>query len=138
VKLHPYLMFDGSCEEAFRFYEKALDGAVMMMMTYAESPMASMVPPDFGEKIIHASMIVEGQPLSGADAMPGHFRKPQGFSVTLDIEDPAEAERVFAALSQGGTIGLPIQPTFWAERFGMCVDRFGTPWMINCGKPGGA
>jgi PhnB protein len=73
--------------------------------------------------------------LTGADAPPEHYQKPQGFSVLLHIGDAAEADRIFKTLAENGTVQMPIQETFWALRFGMLVDQFGTPWMINCGKP---
>lgn len=97
--------------------------------------MANSVPKEWGKKIMHASLRVGGQSLMGADTPPGSYQAPHGFSVALHIEDPAEAERVFGALAEGGKIGMPIQETFWAHKFGMLVDRFGTPWMVNCGKP---
>ena len=84
------------------------------------------------DKIMHVHMTVGDQVLMGSDAPPGHFEKPQGFSVSLGIDDPAEAERVFNALAEGAQVTMPLQKTFWADRFGMLVDRYGTPWMVNC------
>ncbi|MFN2514191.1 MAG: VOC family protein, partial [Pyrinomonadaceae bacterium] len=72
--------------------------------------------------------------LLGADAPPDRYETPRGFSVTIQINDPAEADRVFHALAENGTVQMPIQQTFWAALFGMCVDRFGIPWMVNCGQ----
>lgn len=135
MQLNPYLTFDGQCEAAFRFYEQALGGRVVAMMTYADTPMAEQTPPDMRGRIVHARLAVGDAVLMGSDAPSERREKMQGFSVTLNIDAPAEAERVFQALAAGGTITMPIQETFWAHRFGMLVDRFGTPWMINCEKP---
>jgi PhnB protein len=135
MKLNPYLSFDGRCEAAFKFYEKCLGGKTAFTMTYGESPMADQTPPDWRKKIMHTSLTVGDQTLNGADAPPDRYQKPQGISVALSIESPAEADRVFQALSEKGTIHMPIQETFWAQRFGMLVDQFRIPWMINCSKP---
>jgi PhnB protein len=116
-------------------YERCLDGRIVVMMTYGQSPMASQVPPDWSEKIVHATFAVGDQTLGAADAPPGTYRKPQGLSVMLNIDSLAEAEQAFDMLADKGAVELPLQETFWALRFGMLTDRFGTPWMINCGKP---
>ena len=135
MKINPYLNFDGTCEEALAFYAKALGGKVVMKMTWGESPMASKMPAEWGKKIIHATFELDGQTLGAADSPPGYYKTPQGLSITLNIDAPAEADKVFKLLSENGSVQMPCQETFWALRFGMCVDRFGIPWMINCGKP---
>lgn len=135
MQLNSHLHFDGQCERAFRFYEQVLGGKIVAMLTHEASPMAAQVPPEWRGKILHATLDVGGQILMGADAPPDHYQKPQGFAVTVGIKDPAEAERVFRALSENGTVQMSLQETFWAMRFGMLVDRYGIPWMINCGKP---
>ena len=135
MELTPHLNFNGQCEAAFKFYEKALGGNINFMMKYGESPMADQAPPGFGSKIMHATFALDGQRFYGADAPPGRYEKPQGFAVSLEIKNPAEADRVFAALSENGVVQMPIQEPFWAQRFGMLVDQFGTPWMINCERP---
>jgi len=132
MQLNPYLHFNGQCEAAFRFYEKCLGGKITMMMTHADSPMAEKTPPERRGKIIHARLVVGEKVLMGSDVPAPHFEKPQGFSVCLGIDYPAEAERVFHALAENGTMRMPIQETFWALRFGMLIDQFGTPWMVNC------
>ncbi len=132
MELNPYLNFNGTCEAAFKFYEKCLGGKIEMMLSHGASPMADQVPPDWRNKIMHARMTVGGRVLMGSDAPPEHFEKPQGFSVSLGVADPAEAERLFKALADNGTVRMPIQQTFWAVRFGALVDQFGIPWMINC------
>ena len=136
MQLSAYLSFDGQCEEAFRFYEKCLGGKIAMTMTYGESPMAGSVPAEWHKKILHVTLLVGNYRLMGADAWPEHYKKPQGFSVTIGVGEPAEVERIFQELAENGQILMPLEKTFWSERFGMLIDRFGTPWMINCEQPG--
>jgi PhnB protein len=134
MQLNPYLQFNGDCAAAFRFYEQCLGGKIVMMMTGADTPMAGQMPPDQKDAIMHARMTVGDTLLMGSDAMGGCYTVPAGFNVTLGFDEPAEADRVFAALADGGSVRMPIQETFWALRFGMVTDKFGTPWMINCEK----
>ena len=134
MQLNPYLSFNGQCEAAFKFYERCLDGKIVAMMTYAGSPMADQTPPEWRNKIMHARLTVGDEVLMGSDAPPERYEGAKGFSVTISIENPADAERIFHALAQNGTVQMPIQETFWARRFGMLVDQFGTPWMVNCEK----
>jgi PhnB protein len=135
MQVNPYLSFSGQCEKAFKFYEKALGGKIEAMMTYGSSPMADQTSPDWRNKIMHARLTIGGELLMGSDAPPDRYEPMKGISVTLGIEKPADAERIFHALAENGTVQMPIQETFWAARFGMLVDQFGTPWMINCEKP---
>jgi PhnB protein len=135
VKINPYLSFDGQCQAALECYERCLGGKIVYLMTYAQSPMAPQVPPEWGKKIYHATISFADQTLGAADASPGSYRTPQGFSLKLDIDAPAEADRLFELLSENGTVQMPLQETFWARRFGVLTDQFGTPWMINCGTP---
>ena len=132
MQVNTYLTFNGQCEGALKFYEQCLGGKVEAMMTYAESPMANQVTSEWGTKILHARLMVGDKALMGSDAPPERYEKPQGFSVALGIDNPAEAERIFQVLAENGTVTMPIQQTFWAVRFGMLVDRFGIPWMVNC------
>lgn len=134
MQMNPYLLFDGQCEAAFKFYEKNLGGKIEMMMPHAGSPAAAGVPAEWGPKILHARMTIGDQVIMASDAPPGRQAKPQGFSINLGFNDPAEAERVFNVLSENGSVQMPFQKTFWAERFGMLVDQFGIPWMVNCEK----
>lgn len=134
MQISPYLNFNGQCAEAFRTYERVLGGKITFMQTHGESPMADQVGPDWQDAVMHVSLQVGDQVIMGSDAPPPHFEKPQGFSVSIVLDDPAEAERIFAGLSEGGQVRMPMQKTFWAERFGMCVDRFGIPWLVNCGQ----
>ncbi|HZR76588.1 VOC family protein [Bradyrhizobium sp.] len=131
MPLNPYLFFNDNCEAAFKFYEKALGGKIEMMLRADEGP-ADMKPGPGREKLImHVRMSIGGQLLMGSDSPPEHFNKPQGFSVCLTIADPAEAERKFNALADGGSPNMPFGKTFFAKGFGMCVDKFGIPWMVN-------
>jgi PhnB protein len=132
--MNPYLTFDGQCETAFKFYEQCLGGKIQCMLPHEGTPAAEQVPAAWRNKIMHATLVVGDQVLQGSDALPDHYQKPQGFSLTLAIKDPTEAERIFRELAADGTVQVPMQETFWAVRFGMAVDRFGIPWMINCGK----
>jgi PhnB protein len=137
MQLNPYLFFDGQCEVAFKFYAKALGGKIEAMMTHDTMPGSEKMPAEQRSRIMHARLSVGDKMLMGSDAPPDRCEAMKGFSVTLGIDDPAEAERIFQALSPGATVQMPIQETFWARRFGMLVDQFGTPWMINCEKPMG-
>jgi PhnB protein len=132
MQLNTYLTFNGQCEAAFKFYEKVLGGKIEAMMPHEGTPMAEHVPPEWRSKIMHASLSVGDKRLMGSDATPDRHEAMKGFSVMLGIDDPGEAERVFHALAENGSVQMPIQKTFWAARFGMLVDQFGTPWMINC------
>jgi PhnB protein len=134
MEMSPYLSFNGQCEAAFKFYERCLGAKIESMLTHGQSPMADQVAPDWRDRIIHARLLVGGKVLMGSDNPPEHYEEPKGISLTLTIVDPKEADRVFNELSAGGTVRMPIQETFWAVRFGMLVDRFGIPWMVNCEK----
>ena len=134
MQLNSYLTFNGDCKTAFEFYEKTFGGKLEAMMTHAGTPAESQMPPGWRDKILHARLMVGNSALMGSDAPPGMSEDMKGFSMTLGIDKPAEAERIFHALAQDGTVRMPIQETFWATRFGMLTDRFGTPWMINCEK----
>ena len=131
MKLNPYLAFDGQCREAFECYEKALGGKIVFMQTIGDSPMAKNMPPESHGRIMHVTLHVGDQVLQGADAPPGQFSTPAGFSVALHFDEVSQGEHVFNALAEHGTVQMPFQPTFWAKGFGMLIDRFGTPWIVN-------
>ena len=138
MQFTPYLGFNGQCREAFQFYEKLLGGKIEFIMTYGEMPAPGGAPPEWGSKIMHASLRVGDTTLQGSDAPPaqmGGYQAPQGINVAMHLTDAAEAERIFKGLSEGGKVRMPMAETFWAVRFGMVTDRYGIPWMINCGKP---
>jgi PhnB protein len=135
VRINPYLNFDGQCEEAFKFYESVLGGKIEAMIRFDEMPENGNYPPESAKHIMHTSMKVGDNVLMGSDAPPPYFKKAEGTSVAINTETPAEAEKLFAALSKDAeNIILPITETSWAQRFAMFVDRFGIPWMINCPK----
>ena len=133
MKFIPYLDFDGNCREAFDFYATAFNGSISMRMTYGESPMAGEMPPDTHGRIMHSQLQTADGILMGADGPP-HAPSSSG-CVNLDVDTPAEAERLFTALSEGAAIQMPLGETFWAHRFGMLTDRYGKAWMVNCLKP---
>src|SRR5262245_59998507 len=122
MKLNPYLSFDGRCRAAFEFYERALGGRIAMMMTIGDSPMASTMPPEARDRIMHVTLEIGDQVLQGADAPPGQFTKPAGFCVALQFDDVTQGKRVFEALAQNGKVQMPFQSTFWAKGFGMLID----------------
>ena len=133
MQINPYLSFKGDCEAAFTFYERCLGGQLGTLFRYAGSPMADRVPSDWSDKVMHGSVTLPGLELNGADVAPNAVsEEPKGFSLSIQIKDVAEAERVFRELAANGTIVMPLEKTFWAERFGMVVDRFGIPWLVNC------
>lgn len=132
MQLNPYLFFNGDCEAAFKFYEQCLGGKIEAMMTHAGTPAEQQVPAEWRDKVLHARLVVGDQVLLASDAPPGSFEKPSGFSVSIHVKAVTEGERIFNALSENGTVRMPFQQTFWAAGFGMCVDRFGIPWMVNC------
>lgn len=132
MKSNPYLFFNGDCETAFKFYQQCLGGKIVAKMTYGESPMVDQTPPDSLNGIMHSQLDVGDIVIMGADAPPHMFEKPQGFYVNLQFDNIADAQQIFNALSENGIVRMPFQETFWANRFAMFVDRFGTPWMINC------
>ena len=138
MKLNPYLAFDGRCREAFDFYEKALGGTIAFIQTMGESPMAANTPPEAHGRIMHVTLHVGDQVLQGADAPPGQFTKPAGFCVAVHYDEPADGARVFDALATGGKVQMPFQATFWAKGFGMLIDQFGTPWIVNAGQVSGS
>jgi PhnB protein len=135
MKLGSHLTFSGQCETAFRFYEQCFGGSIVTMLTYGHSPIAEQVPGDWREKIVHASLTVGDTELTGVDLLPKDYETPKGFYVLLNIDTPAETERIFHELSEKGTVKMPIQETFWSVRFGIVVDPFGIPWEINCIAP---
>ena len=134
AQLDAYLTFDGTCAEAMRFYERVLHGKMGMMMTNGESPMAAQMPPGTENRVMHARLELKDRILMASDSMVGHpYHGMHGFSLSLAYDSVEEGQPVFDALAEGGTVQMPLQKTFWAEGFGMLVDKFGTPWMVNCG-----
>jgi PhnB protein len=126
------LVFNGECDEALTLYQQCLGGSVTFRLTWGDSPMAEGAPPEWRDKILHATLMVGATAFSGGDALPGAYERPQGFQIQLNLDDAAAAERIFTQLAAGGRITVPLQETFWARRFGAVVDRFGIPWGVNC------
>lgn len=130
----PYINFQGNCREAMEFYRDVLRGEITGIFTYGESPMAGDMPEASHDGIMHSHLVADGAEIMAADGPPTNGAGANNVQIALMIEDVDEAGRIFAALSQGGTVGMEFQRTFWAERFGMCVDRFGVGWLINGGE----
>jgi PhnB protein len=136
MKAVAYLNFDGNCREAFDFYARALGARVAFAQTFADSPMKDQTPPEYHNRALHVRLEGSDYAILGSDSPPGMpFSKPHGFAVCLLIDQPADVDRIFNALVEGGTVTMPVDTTFWSARFGMCVDRFGIPWILNCEKP---
>jgi PhnB protein len=132
MQINPYLSFKGDCEAAFTFYERCLGGQRGTIFRYAGSPMADQVPADWQDKVMHGSLTVGDLMLMGGDVAPDGYEEPKGFSLSIQIKSTADAERIFHELATDGRVVMPLEKTFWADRFGMVVDRFGIPWLINC------
>jgi PhnB protein len=130
MQMTAYLSFKGDCEEAFTFYARCLGGQPGTIFHYRGSPIP--VPPDWQDKVMHGSVTVGGQELMGGDVLPDQYEAPKGFSLSLQMKNEADAERIYQELATGGQEIMPLQETFWAARFGHVVDRFGIPWLINC------
>lgn len=131
MHISTYLNFNGECARAINFYEKAIGAKLLFKMTWGESPMAKDCPAETHGLIMHSTLAVGDGQIMCADAPPDHYQKPTGISVSLHVKDKAEGERLFKALSENGNIAMPFEKTFWSPGFGMCVDQFGIPWMVN-------
>jgi PhnB protein len=133
MPVQPYLMFNGRCEEAVEFYKRAVGAEVEMLLRYDDSPdpvPAGMIPPKWGRKVMHTTMRIAGAQVLASDGdseTPPTFR---GFSLSITLPAPADVDRVFHALAEGGKVTMPPAKTFWSERFGMLTDRFGVGWMV--------
>ena len=128
--INPYLHYNGNCETAFKYYEKHLGAKTEMMLRYADAPPEMPVPAEHKNLVMHARVSIDGATLMGSDATPERYHKPQGFSVSLTVNDPKDAERPFNALADGGRVEMAFTKTFFAKGFGMCTDKFGSPWMV--------
>jgi PhnB protein len=139
MRLHPHINFGGQCQAAFQFYEQCLGGKIVTMLTWGDSPMAKDVAPEWHQKICHATLTAGASELAGVDdpfdLYQGEpYQRPQGFQMILEVDQPVEAERIFAAMTESGGVKMPLQKTFWAARFGVVVDQFGVTWEINCAQ----
>lgn len=135
MKTNLHLVFPGTCREAFAFYEKTFGSKIQMSMTFGEAPAGAPVPPDAKNLIMHMSMPVGSMILMGCDAPPGGAEELSGFQISVDSNDQAEVKRWFASLSEGGSVQMPLAPTFWSPLFGMLKDRFGVGWMVSIPGP---
>ena len=128
MTLEPHISFGGQCEAAFKFYERCLGGKIVTMLTWGNSPMAGEVPPEWHDKICHATLTVGKDVLAGADVPSEQYQRPTSFHLLLGFDEPVEAECVFQALADNGTVAMPMQETFWAARYGNLTDQFGVSW----------
>jgi PhnB protein len=131
MKTIPYLGFNGTCAEAFRFYADVLNGELQALIANGDAPNADTIPPEWHARIMHAYLVADDVVLMGGDTPPDYDRTPSGFCVHLSVDSAAEADRIYDAFRDGGRVTMPMETTFWAERFGMLVDRYGTPWMVS-------
>ena len=134
MSFHPYLFFSGTCREAFTRYQEVFGGE-LTLLPMSEMPSDGPVPPEQADLIMHAALSFDGHLLMGSDDPTGDGGPMKGVAVNYTVADVAEAEKAFAALAEGGQVAMPMAETFWSPRFGMCVDRFGTPWMVNVEAP---
>ena len=130
MQLQPYLMFDGRCEEAAKFYEKALGAKIEKLVRFKDSPDPGMCPGPDGEKVMHMSLRIGDHTLLASDGHCTGRPSFQGFSLTLSVKDSDEALRLFEALADGGQVQMPLTQTFFSPCFGMVSDRFGVSWMV--------
>ncbi|UXY16256.1 VOC family protein [Chitiniphilus purpureus] len=131
MQVQNYLFFDGRCEQALNFYQQTLGAQITQLMRFADAPEEEQGPPEWRDKVMHASLTIGQTALMASDGMPGQSTPMQGFSLALDPATLDEGRRLFDALAQGGQIEMPFGPTFWAKGFGMLRDQFGVPWMVN-------
>jgi PhnB protein len=137
MSFHPYLFFSGTCRDAFTRYQEVFGGE-LDLVTMADMPEIPDVPADQAHLIMHAALMADGQLLMGSDDPTGDGGPMKGVAVNCTVSDTGEAERIYAALADGGEATMPLAQTSWSPMFGMCTDRFGTPWMVNVEAPEGA
>jgi PhnB protein len=134
MNLNAYLHFKDNCEEALKFYEKALGMKLVFLMRYGEAPAGNECSKDMSSKIMHGRLVSGNNVIMASDCPPDHYHPQAGFSISINVDTPAEAEGYFDALSDKANIVMPLGETFWAQRFGMLIDKFGVSWMVNCEK----
>jgi PhnB protein len=128
----PHLNFNGQCKEAFDFYAKLLDGEIKFSMTWGEMPGGTdQFPLETQKLIMHTTLEVDGDFIMGADSPPERYTEPKGMTISIGVKSKDKGQKIFNALSEGGNVMMPFAETFWSPGFGMCVDRFGIPWMVN-------
>ena len=131
MEISPYLSFNGDCAAAFTFYQQCLGGKIITMQTHGESPMKDHVAPGWHDKVIHARLEVGNSVVMGSDTPPPHYAPPQGTYVSISVPSVADGQRIFSALGEDGKVSMPFAKTFWSPGFGILIDRFGVPWMVN-------
>jgi PhnB protein len=135
MQVETYLHFQGQCEAALNYYKQHLDSEILFMMRFKDSPAAGDTPADWQDKIMHATFRVGATCIMASDGMPGKpHKEAHGFSMSVSPDTLADAERIFAALAEKGSVTMPLQKTFFALRFGSLIDQFGTPWMVHLEK----
>jgi len=134
MTINTYLHFNGNCEEALKFYEKALGMKLAFLLRYGEAPKGVECSKELAAKIMHGRIVAGNNVIMASDCPPDRYSPQAGFSISINVETPAEADKYFKALSEGASIVMPIEETFWAQRFGMLIDKFGVSWMVNCEK----
>lgn len=132
MRITTHLCFDGNCRAAFDWYRDILGCSIETMLSYGESPLAATIEKQWHGRIVHATLKLDDFELTGVDTLPQDYKPPQGFFVTLSIQEPAQALKTFDALSDGAKITAPFRETFWSARFGVLIDRYAIPWEINC------
>ena len=133
VNIHPSLMFPGTCGDAFRRYASLFGGEIVLLLSYAESPLAQHVPPEWRDRIWFGRLRAGGLDVTGGDIAPrAIYEEPRGFSMVIGVANAGEADRLFAGLAQSGEVIMPLQPTHWSPRYGVVRDPFGIRWEINC------
>jgi PhnB protein len=135
MKTNLHLGFSGNCDEAFGYYEKVFGTKRIMTMRYSDAPQGTPVPADAKDLIMHTSLPVGSLTLMGADAPPGRGKPMGGFQISIEDQDQATVKRLFDALSEGGSVFMPMAPTFWSPLFGMCTDKYGVGWMVSVPGP---
>jgi PhnB protein len=135
ISSNTYLYFNGNCEAALNHYARVLNTKIGYLVRTKDTPMAKNMPAELQERVMHATLLIGNEKILASDIPSEHYHEPQGFHLNVNVDEPADADRIYAGLADGGMQTMPIAETFWAKRFGTCVDRFGTPWMVNCAKP---
>lgn len=131
MRFNAHVSYNGECQAAFELYKQCLGGEISLMMTYGSVP-GELSHPELRDKIVHATLKVGDQTLTGADVLSAAYEKPTGFAMQLNTDQPEEARRIYEVLAEGATVAMALQKTFWAEHYAILTDRFGTPWEINC------
>jgi len=131
MQLHPYLFFEGRCEEAAQFYERAVGAKIGRLLRFTDSPDRSLCGTAESNKVMHMTLQIGDQTIMASDGQCQGSQNYQGFALSLTVKDEAEAERRFHALAEGGHVTQPLMKTFFSPRFGMVTDRFGVSWMIH-------